>query len=191
MPNEGKRYNRLNKIEPNDILRTPVPIKKIRVKKVLGKAEKLNDNIKQFVDPQSNHHVLIYKDENDNLKEDVVTFWTVVERKRKGFPIYQLPIGGKEIITTLHINDMYLLGVQEEDIDWEKPNYEALKESLYRVQSTSSKYYEFRQVSNSQSQLKESPVYEQIRGFGDGKTGWLNFNPIKVKISVSGKIKKV
>ena len=191
MPNEGKRYGRLKKSEPNNIVRTPVPIKKVRIKKVLGKAESVNENIKQFVDPQNNHHVLIYKDDKGNFKEEVVTFWTVVERKRKGFPVYQLPIGGTETVTTLHINDMFLLGLHEDEINWENPDYEVLKEHLYRVQSLSSKYYEFRQSINAESQNKISPIYEQIRGFGSGKTGWDSFNPIKVKSSVSGKISKI
>lgn len=169
----------------------PVPILKLRMKENIGGAEKLKENVNQWVNPRNNHHVLIYKDEKGDLKEDVVTFWTVVERKRKGFPVYQLPIGGTEIVTTLHINDMFLLGLHEDEINWENPDYEVLKEHLYRVQSLSSKYYEFRQSINAESQNKISPIYEQIRGFGSGKTGWDSFNPIKVKISVSGKISKI
>jgi CRISPR-associated endonuclease Csn1 len=169
----------------------PVPILKVRMKENFSGAEKLKDNVNQWVNPRNNHHVLIYKDEKGNNKEDVVTFWTVVERKSKGFPAYQLPPEGKEIVTTLHINDMFLLGLNEDEINWENPDYDVLKEHLYRIQSLSSKYYEFRQSINAQSQNKVSPFYEQIRGFGDGKTGWDTFNPIKVKISVSGKIQKV
>lgn len=167
---------------------TPVPIKKVRMKENIGGAEQLKSEVNQWVNPRNNHHVLIYKDENDNLKEDVVTFWTVVERKRKGYSVYQLPIGGKEIITTLHINDMFLLGLKEEDIDWENPNYELLKESLYRVQKLTSGDYFFRKHKSS---TITDDDYKQIRGFGEGKTGWFSFNPIKVKVSVSGKIKKV
>jgi len=166
----------------------PVPILKVRMKENFSGAEQLKSEVNQWVNPRNNHHVLIYKDENDNLKEDVVTFWTVVERKRKGFPVYQLPIGGKEIITTLHINDMFLLGLNEEAIDWENPNNEALKESLYRVQKLTSSDYFFRKHKSS---TITDDDYKQIRGFGEGKTGWLNFNPIKVKVSVSGKIKKL
>ena len=161
------------------------------MKENIGGAEKLKDKLNQWVNPRNNHHVLIYKDEKGNLKEEVVTFWTVVERKRTGQSAYQLPIDGKEIVTTLHINDMFLLGLNEDEINWENPDYEILKEHLYRVQSLSSKYYEFRQSVNAESQNKVSPIYEQIRGFGTGKTGWDSFNPIKVKISVSGKIEKL
>lgn len=191
MPNEGKRYARLNKVEPNDIERVPVPIKKVRIKKVLGKAERVKDKIKQFVDPNKNHHVLIYKDEKGSLKEEVVTFWTVVERKRTGQSAYQLPIDGKKIVTTLHINDMFLLGLNEDEINWKNPDYEVLKEHLYRVQKLSSKFYEFRLNTEASLQNNSLPHYASIRGFGDGKTGWDTFNPIKVKISVSGKIEKV
>lgn len=188
MPNEGKRYARLNKDEPNDVKRVPVPIKKVRIKKVLGKAERVNDKIKQFVDPNKNHHVLIYIDEKGNLKEEVVTFWTVVERKRTGQSAYQLPINGKEIVTTLHINDMFLLGLTEDEINWENPDYEILKDHLYRVQKLTSGDYFFRKHKSSTITDND---YKQIRGFGEGKTGWFTFNPIKVKISVSGKIQKV
>ncbi len=191
MPNEGKRYKRLNKTEPQDFVRNPVPIKKVRVKKTLGNAERLNGNIKQFVDPNKNHHVLIYKDNNNLFNENVVTFWTAVERKRQKQEVYQLPINGKEIVTALHINDMFLLGLNDDEIDWENPDYENLKEHLFRVQKLSSKFYEFRLNTESSIQNNFQPYYIRIQGFGEGKTGWVNFNPIKVKISVSGKIKKV
>jgi CRISPR-associated endonuclease Csn1 len=187
MPNEGKRYKRLNKSEPKGFIRKPVPIKKVRVKKVLGRAERLDENVKQFVDPQNNHHVLIYKNETGDLNEEVVTFWTVVERKRNGLPIYQLPPMGKEIVATLHINDMFLLGLHEDNVDWKKPNLELLTNHLYRVQKLTSKDYFFRKHLSS---TVTDDNYKQIRGFGSGKTGWDTFSPIKVKISVSGIIHK-
>lgn len=188
MPNEGKRYKRLNKKEPEDFERTPVPIKKVRVKKVLGNAEQLGNNIKQFVDPNKNHHVIIYKEEKGNLKEEVVTFWTVVERKRQKQAVFQLPADGTSIVTTLQINNMFLLGLKEEEINWENLDYEVLKEHLYRVQKLTSGDYFFRKHKSS---TITDDDYKQIRGFGEGKTGWFSFNPIKVKISVSGKIEKL
>lgn len=169
----------------------PVPVLKVRMKENIGGAEKLKDKVNQWVNPRNNHHVLIYKDEKGNLKEEVVTFWTVVERKRTGQSAYQLPIDGKEIVTTLHINDMFLLGLNEDEINWENPDYDVLKEHLYRVQKLSSKFYEFRLGSEASIQNNFQPFYVRIQSFGDGKTGWDTFNPIKVKISVSGKIEKV
>ena len=163
----------------------PVPILKVRVKENIGGAEKLKTNVNQWVNPRNNHHVLIYKDEKGNLKEEVVTFWTVVERKRTGQSVYQLPLDGKEMVTTLHINDMFLLGLSEDEINWEKPDYKVLKEHLYRVQKLTSGDYFFRKHKSS---TITDDDYKQIRGLREGKTGWLTFNPIKVKISVSGKI---
>lgn len=168
----------------------PVPILKVRMKENIGGAEKLKDNVNQWVNPRNNHHVLIYKDHKGNLKEEVVTFWTVVERKRNGYPVYQLPEDGKEIVTTLHINDMFLLGLKEEEIDWK--DFDLIKRHLFKVQTLSSIFYEFRLSSDStQNKDTNSNVFKRIQSFGDGKTGWRNLNPIKVKISVSGKIQKV
>jgi len=170
----------------------PVPIKKVRMKENIGGAERLKEYINQYVNPRNNHHVIIYKDEKGNLKEDVVTFWTVVERKRQRQEVFQIPADGKEIITTLQINDMFLLGLNEEEINWESPNYEELKESLFKVQTLSQMFYEFR-LSPDATQNKDtnSVVFKRIQSFGYGKTGWRNHNPIKVKISVSGKIEKL
>ena len=164
----------------------PVPILKVRVKESVGRAEKLKTNVNQWVNPRNNHHVLIYKDEKGNLKEEVVTFWTVVERKRTGQSVYQLPLDGKEMVTTLHINDMFLLGLSEDEINWENPDYKVLKEHLYRVQKFTSGDYYFRKALTSSIQNPEEK--QQINSFGFGKNGWSTHNPIKVKISVSGKI---
>lgn len=166
----------------------PVPILKVRIKENIGGAEKLKEKVNQWVNPRNNHHVLIYKDEKGNLKEEVITFWTVVERKRTGQSAYQLPLDGKEIVTTLHINDMFLLGLKEDEINWENPDYDVLKEHLYRVQKLTSGDYFFRKHLSS---TVTDDDYKQIRGFGEGKTGWFTFNPIKVKISISGKIQKL
>lgn len=166
----------------------PVPILKVRMKENFSGAEKLKDKINQWVNPRNNHHVLIYKDEKGNLKEEVVTFWTVVERKRNGYPAYQLPEDGKEIITTLHINDMFLLGLKEEEINWETPDYELLKEHLYRVQKTSrkEKAFEFFFRHSLASSLDNPAQGVSVQSFKK----WNEYNPIKVKISVSGKIEK-
>jgi general secretion pathway protein K len=61
-------------------------------------------------------------------------------------------------------------------------------EHLYRVQKLTSGDYFFRKHKSS---TVTDDDYKQIRGFGEGKTGWFTFNPIKVKISVLGKIEKV
>ena len=74
---------------------------------------------------------------------------------------------------------------------WENPDYEVLKEHLYRVQKLSSKFYEFRLNTEASIQKNSQPYYVRIQSFGEGKTGWNTFNPLKVIVSVSGKIQKL
>jgi CRISPR-associated endonuclease Csn1 len=162
----------------------PVPVLKVRIKENIGGAEKLKDKVNQWVNPRNNHHVLIYKDKKGNLKEEVVTFWTVVERKRTGQSAYQLPIDGNEMVTTLHINDMFLLGLNEDEINWENPNYDLLRNHLYRVQKLTSGDYFFRDNKASSINNKNEEKRLSLKGL-------FLLNPIKVKISVSGKIEKL
>jgi CRISPR-associated endonuclease Csn1 len=167
----------------------PVPILKVRVKESIGRAEKLKDKVNQWVNPRNNHHVLIYKDEKGNLKEDVVTFWTVVERKRTGQSVYQLPIHGREVVTSIHTNDMFVVGLNEDEINWDSMDYNLLNQHLYRVQKTSKKEksfeFNFRLAIASSLDNKNEEI--SIQSFKK----WIELNPIKVKISVSGKIQKV
>lgn len=161
-----------------------VPIKKVRIKENIGGAEKLKDTVNQYVNPRNNHHVLIYKDLEDNLKEDVVTFWTAVERKRQGESVIKLPENGKKIITTLQINDMFLLGLNEDEINLENPNLTLLNAHLYRVQKTSNNDYSFRY--HLASSIKNKEEEKRI-----GTVGILKNNCIKVKINSIGKIEKL
>jgi len=119
----------------------------------------------------------------------VVTFWEVVERVKQGLPaINKQPEPGAEFITTLQKNDMFLLGLNENEINWENPDYELLVKHLYRVQKFTSGDYYFRNHFASTIKNDNERIY--IKGFGAGKTGWLTFNPIKVKITLLGKIVK-
>ncbi len=170
----------------------PVPVKKVRLKENIGGAEKLKE-INQYVNPRNNHHVLIYKNEKGELKEDIITFWTAVERKKQKQPVVQLPPKDRngEIVTTLQINDTFLLGLVDDEIDWNNLNKTLLQKHLYRVQKFTSGDYYFRKHLESKLDGKLGESYEYIKGFGEGKTGWLTFNPIKVKITPTGKIEKM
>ena len=108
--------------------------------------------------------IYLLMSDKGNLREEVVTFWTVVERKRKGYPVYQLPLGGKEIVTTLHINDMFLLGLNEDEINWRNPDYYLLNKHLFKVQTLSSGVYEFR-LNNDSTQIKDtnSKIFRRIQ----------------------------
>ncbi len=161
----------------------PVPIKKIRMKESMGNAVKLKSGLNQWVNPRNNHHVLIYKDFDGNLKEDVVQFWTVAERILQGLDIYLLPEDGKEIVTILEINDMFILGLSDDDYSSNKENFSYLSKHLYRVQKISSSYYTFRyQVASTVINEEEEVSIRSMKA-------WQNANPIKIEIDSLGKIK--
>jgi len=160
----------------------PVPIKKVRIREYIGNATQLKSNINQFVNPRNNHHILIYKDYEGNLQEDVVTFWTVVERKLQGSETYQLPEEGDSIVAVLEINDMFLLGLSDDEFESNKNNHQFFTKYLYRVQKISSSYYTFR--NHLASTLNNSNDEFSIRSL----KAWMEISPIKVKIDTLGMI---
>lgn len=171
----------------------PVPIKKVRMKETIGGAVEVSDN-NQWVNPRSNHHVLVYKDESENLKSRVVSFWEAVERKKYGKTAYIIP-DDCEKVAIVQMNDMFILGLHEDEIDW--GNNKQLTRYLYKVQKVSKlsnltmKDAVFRKHNDSRMDKEAKTDYIFINGMGSGKTGWKTFNPIKVKVSVSGKISKM
>lgn len=162
-----------------------VPVYTVRVRENLGNAEKVKEDIDQFVNPRNNHHILIYKDHEGNLQEDVVTFWTAAERKRQGQPVVQLPPDGKEVVTTLQINDMFVLGLSQDVL--KKADKSEIADHLYRVQKLSTGYYTFRLGTAASLNFGEEEV--SIRSFGKGNSGWLTYLPMKVKVLPNGDIK--
>ena len=170
----------------------PVPIMKVRIRENIGGAERLGEN-NQYVNPKNNHHVLIFKDAHGNMHEEVVTFWTAVERKKQNQAVVRLPEAYKDgsIVTTLKVNDLFILGASEKLIDWDNPNHAELSEKLFRVQKFTSGDYYFRRHQESTLSGKLGEAFHYIKNFGKGKTGWQSFNPIKVKITVTGKILRV
>ncbi len=163
----------------------PVPVRKVRIRENIGNAVQLKDDVNKWVNPRNNHHILIYKDHDGNLREDAVTFWEAVERKVKGMDVYQPPANAREVINSLQINDMFLLGLQEDQIDWETPDTSLITEHLYRVQKISSWYYTFR--LNTASKISYDEQMKRIVS----PSGWISENPIKVKILPNGILQKI
>ncbi|MCF8331374.1 MAG: hypothetical protein K9H84_02895 [Bacteroidales bacterium] len=162
-----------------------VPIKKVRIRENLGNTEiwKPTSNLNQYVNPRNNHHVLIYKDHDGNLQEEIVTLWEASERESQGLSKHQLPENGKEIITTLEVNDMFLIGLPEELSDKvkdDKINTVELSQYLYRVQKLSSMYYTFRHHLTSSIQNEDTEI--RIVSF----KAWQEKNPIKVEVNMQG-----
>ncbi|WP_299759406.1 type II CRISPR RNA-guided endonuclease Cas9 [uncultured Pontibacter sp.] len=162
-------------------------IKKVRIRENSTGMVKLKDTINQWVEPGSNHHVAIYKDEAGKLHERVTTFFAAVERKKQGIPVVQpTTTEGYTLVQTLQINDMFLLGLSEEDISWNGPNlHKLLSPYLYRVQKLSSMYYTFRH--HKASTIEHAGEERAIRSM----KGWQELNPIKIQITPTGQLKKV
>ena len=149
----------------------------------------LKTNQNRYVVPRNNHHITIYIDAQGEYHEEVVTFWQAIQRYRATGKIYSTltPEKGK-VVTCMHINDLFLLGIDEETEDLKYLPYSQLRKHLYRVQKLSSRYYEFRLAYKQVSAACEHPEYVRINNFGARKTGWKNHTPIKVQVSITGKL---
>jgi len=180
----------------------PVPIKKVRIKENFGNMEQLKDKkvyaekkdeyieLNQYVNPRNNHHVAIYKNENGELFERIGTFWETVERKKACLPVIdKKPTDGCEFITSLETNDMFLLGLNEKDIDWDNPNVSFLTNYIFRVQKYSKKpkSFEFNFRHHLASTINNPKQEVSIQSFKK----WKEVNPIKIKIDMLGKISKI
>lgn len=158
----------------------PVPIKKVRMRESMSNAVNLKTGINQYVNPRKNHHVMLYRDHSGNLQEKAVQFWTVVERKLQGLPVYSMPPDGERIISILEINDMFLLGLSDEDIRNNEGNRSFISKHLYRVQKLSAMYYTFRHHLASTIDKEEQEI--RIVSF----SAWEKLNPLKMDISFYG-----
>lgn len=158
------------------------PIKKVRIRENLGNAVQWHTGINQYVNPRNNYAFIIYRDSDGNYKEHPVTFWDAVQARLAGKSVYQLPEPGK-IITTLHINDTFLLGLGDEQLQGDLPQ-ELVSRHLYRVQKLSSMYYCFRLHTESTLDRDFEPYYLGIQSF----KAWKEQNPLRVKVATTGEV---
>lgn len=165
-----------------------VPVRSVRIRENVSNAVQLQEGVNKYVNPRKNHHVVVYQTLENTLDEDIVSFWEAVRRVRNNEPLYQLPSEGRMIISTLHINDCFILGLSHKEIYRRLKHGESLWDNVYRVQRLSSKYYEFRQIYDLDVYSQVYPNYIRILNFGVKKTGWFTHKPFKISISVLGKI---
>lgn len=122
-----------------------------------------------WANPGNNHHVAIYRDESGKYQEQVVTFWSAVDRRRAGLPaiitqpravrdsvlqrtdlseafLKTLPDVKWQFVLSLQQNEMFILGMSDEDYRYamDHRDYALLNKYLYRVQNISPMYYCFR-----------------------------------------------
>lgn len=164
----------------------PVPIKKVRIREEMSNAQQVKE-INQFVNPRNNHHVLVYKNEEGVLKDTISSFWEVVERQKQNEATYQLPIKNDKanIVATLQENDMFVLGISDNEFGDNQNSLAYLTKYLFRVQKISKMNIMFRHHLASTLNQKEQEVHIQSLGRLE------ELNPIKVQISETGKIEKI
>jgi CRISPR-associated endonuclease Csn1 len=194
-----------------------IPLKTIRCFTGLSSVEpvKYDENMKPvgYVKPGNNHHVAIYVDENEIKHEHVCTFWHAVERKKYGIPIIitnprqvwdgiinqnknlpesfldKLPADNWKFITSLQQNEMFILGMNNEEAVQaiERNDTAFLSNYLYRVQKIAESNYYFRyhletEVRDNEATKKTGKYYciQSLKAF-------YNLNPIKVRVNCLGK----
>ena len=156
-----------------------------------------------FVNTGSNHHVAIYKDENGNLQENVISFYEATERVNQGMPIIDKEFKqseGWQFLFSMKQNEYFVFpnektGFNPNEIDLlDAGKYHLISPNLFRVQSISSKYYIFNhhyETKNADGNLFKTK--KQLSGitynfFQNEK--WLN-GIVKVRINHIGKIVSV
>ena len=165
-----------------------------------------------FVKPGNNHHIAIYKDNEGNLIEHVVSFWHAVERKKYNLPVIikdstkvwdelfgkdlptefqaNLPAPGLTLLHSLQQNDMFILGMPEEEFREAMQSYDKkrLNKYLYRVQKIATRNYVFRY--HIETMLDDSKEAQKMLKFHSVRSldGFSRLNPHKVLISLTGDI---
>lgn len=171
-----------------------------------------------FVKPGNNHHVAIYIDDKGEWKEHIATLWHAVERKKHGLPVIigntsevwscvtddmsesfvtQLPEQNMQLKFSMQQNDMFVLGMSDDDFNDALRNcdYATLSKNLYRVQKLATKNYVFRYHLETSVDDKYEGVKDEMKSKKIGKLFIISslgalqkLNPKKVRINLLGKI---
>jgi len=103
-----------------------------------------------FVSPSNNHHVAIYKDQNGNLQEKVVSFFEATTRANQGLPIIDKEYNNTEgwkFLFSMKQNEYFVFpnestGFNPSETDLLDPdNYHLISPNLFRVQTMSKVMY--------------------------------------------------
>lgn len=167
-----------------------------------------------FVEPDGNHHVAFYQDDDAVIMESIVTKWQAVQRKLHHIPIIidnpsqtwndvlvrndvpsellqTLPKDKSTLMLSLQIGEALVMGMEEADYQkaLEENDMRTLAEHLYFVQNLSSNNYRMRRHVESSfditSMNKDDQRFLNIKSIG----ALFNYNPHKVKVTVLGNIR--
>ena len=130
-----------------------------------------------FVNTGNNHHVAIFRDENGDLQEHLVSFFEATARLSMGLPAVDKEYKQSEgwtFLFTMKQNEYFVFpnketGFDPNAIDLMNPdNYQDISKNLYRVQKFSTKYYVFRHhletTLNDDKSLQET-AWKRITSF--------------------------
>lgn len=176
--------------------------------------DRYNNNV-SFVKPGNNHNTSIYLNRDGKLVENICTFWHAVERRKYNIPVIiedptavwdniqkgqmanlpetfleQLPLPGSQFILSMQQNEMFILGLPEDDLNYAISNndYKTLSNHLYRVQKIASIYYVFRHhletTINDDSNSLKMGRFIRISSLD----ALLRNNATKVKVNILGKL---
>lgn len=196
-----------------------IPIKTVRMSTGLSSVVPVNKDGLGFVKPGNNHHIAFYIDENGKKTEHGCTFWHAVERKKYSLPVIiknpkklwdkilshkneytqdfldKLPKHNWTFVESLQQNEMFVLGLNEEEIQntLSTNNKSVLNQYLYRVQKMSIKSsgaldlffrHHLETALNDSQESKTSKRFYNISSIG----AFEKLNPTKVRISNLGEI---
>jgi CRISPR-associated endonuclease Csn1 len=171
-----------------------------------------------FVVTRNNHHMAVYRDSNGKLQDNTVTFWDAIKRKKAGIPVIvtdpsqlwdqllndgfdnqeileALPQPDWQYITSLQQNEMFVLGLSQEDLDVaiRSDNRSLISKHLYRLQKMSKKTSGAVDIwfrHHLETELDDSAIARDLKKFVNvSSLGMLN--SIKVKVDNLGRIKQV
>ena len=164
-----------------------IPIKKVRLHVVANNMIPLGKRNRTAVEPGGNHHIVLfhYKDGKGNIKQggEICTMFEAVRRVKNKISLIRRNLeADKEFICSLAINEMVLLDITEDQVDWGSPDYGKLAQKLYRVQNVTVKnnleYLTLR--FHQESTLENKPITKTAG----------SFRGIKVRIDRLGKLYK-
>lgn len=149
-----------------------------------------------FVNTGNNHHVAIYRDENGNLQENVVSFFKATTRVNLGLPAIDKEYNkseGWEFLFSMKQNEYFVFpnditGFNPAEIDLLNPdNYHLVSSNLFRVQKITSKDYFFRH--HLETNVENSSLLKGVTWLRLGLNGINNI--FKVRVNHIGQIVSV
>jgi hypothetical protein len=137
MDDNGKRIPKVHIPNRNG---DPIPVKKVRIRKTASNMVQLSE-VNKWVEPGSNHHVLLFDLPDGKRIGKMVTFWDAVEAEKQGLEtIDRHHEEGAKFYTWLKKGDMVLLNV-EEDIDVDSLSNKEIGDHLYYLRKTGQSQY--------------------------------------------------